>query len=115
MAPHELQLRKVPPVAAAIVALIGALVIVGWTFDVEVLKSLMHPEHIAMNPVTALSLILCAVALEMLHPEPTPKLRKRVAQLCGAAVVIVATWRLIGYGMDWQHSSIDRLLFTSRL
>jgi two-component system, NtrC family, sensor kinase len=114
MTPHEQQLRKFPRVAAAMVALLGALVLLGWTLDVELLKSLMHPERIAMNPVTALSLIVCAVALWLVRDEPPSPRRRLAAQLLGAAVTVVAASRLCGYALDW-HDGIDQLLFRARL
>src|SRR5688572_3682031 len=114
MTPHERQLRQFPPIAAAIVALMGALVLVGWTFNVEVLKSLMHPERIAMNPVTALSLMLCAVALWLVHPEPPPRGRQIASQFCGALVALGAMSRLAGYALEWEFG-VDQLLFAARL
>ncbi|MDQ3441535.1 MAG: ATP-binding protein [Planctomycetota bacterium] len=111
---YERQLRRLPPVAAALVALIGALVLVGWALNVEVLKSLLHPERTAMNPATALSFIACAVALWMLRDEPTPNVRRRVAQGCGAVVAAIAVSRLLGYALSWQ-SGIDQVLFSASL
>ncbi|HZN66656.1 MAG TPA: hypothetical protein VFB66_15305, partial [Tepidisphaeraceae bacterium] len=40
-------------VAAAAVVAMGAMVLVGWALDVEFLKSFLHPNRVAMNPLTA--------------------------------------------------------------
>jgi two-component system NtrC family sensor kinase len=114
MTRHERQLRHLPPVAAAIVVLITALVLIGWALHVEVLKSLLHPQRIAMNPVTALSLMLCGIALWLLRDEPSPPRRRRAAHVCGAVVAGVALSRLIGYWLQWPLG-IDQMLFPSRL
>ncbi|HEV2294232.1 MAG TPA: ATP-binding protein [Tepidisphaeraceae bacterium] len=111
---HERQLRRFPPVAAAIVALIGVLVLFGWSFDVEVLKSLMHPERIAMNPATALSFLMCAVALWALRHEPPTAGAQRVARVCGALVTLMAASRLLGYVFDWT-GGVDQILFRAQL
>lgn len=96
------------------VALIAALVLIGWATDVELLKSLMHPERVAMNPATALSFLLCAVGLWALRDEPAPPTRRHAAQLCAAAVTAIAAWRLFGYAADLPDG-IDQLLFRSQL
>ena len=114
MTRYEQQLRRFPPIAAALVASIGALVLVGWALDVELLKSLLHPERTAMNPVTALSFIVCATALWVIRDEPAPPARRRVAQACGVIVTIVAVSRLLGYALSWRYG-IDQLLFPASL
>ena len=114
MTPHERQLRKFPPLIAAIVALIGALVLVGWALDIEVLKSRMHPERIAMNPMTATGFFLCALAIWMLREEPTAVARMYVAQTCGAVLTLIAVWRLAAYGLHWTNG-VDQWLFHAKL
>src|SRR5262249_24361798 len=52
-------LRKLSRGLAVLVALIGATILVGWELDIEVLKSIL-PRRIAMNPLTALGLLLAA-------------------------------------------------------
>jgi PAS domain S-box-containing protein len=114
MTPHERQLRKFPAVIAAIVALIAALVFVGWTLDIELLKSLLHPERIAMNPATATGFLLCALAIWMLRDEPAPAARGFAAQACGAILALMAGWRLVAYALDWT-GGVDRVLFHAKL
>src|SRR6187549_2480748 len=114
MTPHERQLRKFPPLIAALVALVAALVLVGWALDVEVLKSLMHPERIAMNPMTATGFFLCALAIWMLREEPTSVARMYIAQTCGAVLTLIAVWRLAAYGLSWTNG-IDQWLFHAKL
>src|SRR5688500_16643794 len=114
MTRHEQKLRRLTPIAAALVALIGALVLVGWALNVEFLKSLLHPQRTAMNPATALSFIACAVALWMFRDEPTPTVRRRAAQACAATVTSIAVSRFLGYALGWQ-SGIDQLFFAARL
>lgn len=49
-------------IAAAGVCLAGVLVLVGWTFDIATLKSVL-PDWPRMTPVTALAFILSGIVL----------------------------------------------------
>ncbi|HZN68806.1 MAG TPA: ATP-binding protein [Tepidisphaeraceae bacterium] len=60
-------------VAAAAVVAMGAMVLVGWALDVEFLKSFLHPNRVAMNPLTAVCFILTGTALWLSRRgEPWP-------------------------------------------
>ena len=110
----SLVIRLAPFVTSAIVAAVGVLVLVGWQFDVEFLKSLLHPGRIAMNPATALCFILLAVAVWMVGAYPTPPRRMMIARALALVVALVALARICGYvaGGDFL---VDRLLFRSKL
>ena len=96
------------------VACIAALVLAGWALDIDVLKSLLHPDRIAMNPATAICLLMCGAALWLVRHEPPTAAAKHAAQLLGAAVTAVAVARLLGYALDWQDG-IDQFFFRARL
>src|SRR4051794_17050229 len=58
------QARRSASVIAAFVALMGALVLTGWTLDLEVLKRVL-PGMVAMNPVTAIAFLLAGASLSL--------------------------------------------------
>ena len=100
-------------VAGAAVILMGGLVLLGWLFDIEILKSVI-PGMIAMNPgATAVAFMLAGVSLwiqsapanRRLAPWPWP------AQ---GAVVLLALVRLGGYALEWDGGP-DQLLFREKL
>jgi signal transduction histidine kinase/CheY-like chemotaxis protein len=106
-------LRTVARVAAAGVVLVALASLAGWTFQVEVLKSLGH-GRVAMNPLTAVTFVLAGLALWLLAPEPLPRWRYRLGTALGALVGAIALLVLarIVLGVD---AGIDRWLFRSRL
>ena len=110
---YERRLRQVPPVAAAIVVGIGALVLIGWAFDVEVLKNLLHPQRTAMNPATATSFILAGLALwaesgRLAGVQKAMARVGRVAMSCYILQSIVCTAIFYGWGLGW-FGKLDRL------
>jgi hypothetical protein len=54
--------QKLPKIIGLIVVIAGMLVIVGWVFDISVLKSIL-PQFVTMKFTTAISFVLCGVAL----------------------------------------------------
>ncbi len=63
--------RALPPLLAALPAFgsafaitVGALVLVGWTLDLESLKRIA-PAFVAMNPVTAVCFVFAGLALAL--------------------------------------------------
>ncbi len=104
-----------------VVFAIGLTVMVGWTFDIPILKSML-PGMVAMKVNTALGFILSGLALwlksETIPPRPgfslsssaPRKSRLFVANFCGATVALLGLVTLCEYllGGDWM---IDECLF----
>jgi PAS domain S-box-containing protein len=106
--------RAVPPVACAVVAAVGALVLVGWAFDLDLLKTLLHPRAVAMNPATAVCFILTAAALWLLRREPIPRRQRLAAVALALAVAAAGLTRIVGYALDWDFG-FDQLLWRSQV
>lgn len=81
----------------------------GWLFNATILKSVL-PGRVAMNPLTALSLIMAAVSLNLHAAERG----RTLARWCAIAVAAVGTACVTCYclGVDL---AIDRLLFARDL
>jgi signal transduction histidine kinase/DNA-binding response OmpR family regulator len=89
-----------------VVTLIALVVLLGWGLDVERLKGGL-PGHVAMNPTTALALMLTAFTLWTW----------RATRLSGTAAVIVLALgaiTLAGYVVG-GNLGVDQLLFGNRL
>ena len=96
--------------AASLTAiLIGGLVLVGWSFDIGTLKSVL-PDLPNMMANTALGLGLAGVSLWLHQREEVNQWRHHVAQGVAFAVVLVGLLTLSEYLFGWGLG-IDQLLF----
>src|SRR5262249_10297095 len=105
--------REFARAAAVAVVLIGGLVLIGWRFDVSILKCLV-PGMVAMNPGgTALAFLLAGASLWILS-RPTGDRLRALGVACAVGVVLLGSFRLGGYLLGWDGGP-DRLLFADKL
>ena len=98
--------------SSCLVALVGLAVLLGWQFDVELLRAGL-PGHTPVNPATALALLLGACAL-WLHQQargrpnsaPVRWLAVTVASLVIALGIITLTGYFVGHNLR-----VDQILF----
>jgi PAS domain S-box-containing protein len=95
-------------------AIVGVFVLLGWMFDVSVLKSVL-PGKATMKPNTALCFVLCGIALVLVTVANGRRgilneARKRVAFICSGLAAIAGVLTLSEYlfALDLK---IDSLLF----
>ncbi|MGC1273759.1 MAG: response regulator [Planctomycetaceae bacterium] len=112
--PFAASLPHIANAAAVIVIGFGMLALAGWQFRIPALTTLLHPGGVAMNPATAAGLILTAVALRLLAPNPPRGPRRRLAEAAAWAAVLIAVLKLAGYGFEWPVG-IDQSLYRGRL
>jgi two-component system, sensor histidine kinase and response regulator len=98
----------------AAAAVLGVLALLGWLLDVEVLRSLLHPGRIAMNPLTAVLFVLCGVALVLRVPQRAPPPRPAVGALLGGVAAVLAALTLLDNAFA-VLPAVDAVLFGSRL
>lgn len=86
------------------------LVLVGWTFDIPTLKSVI-PGLATMKVNTALAFVLAGSALWLARKNPLTQRARHCAQVCALLVVVVGGLTLLEYlvGIDL---GIDQFLFT---
>src|SRR6516164_3564752 len=102
--------------SSCLVALVGLAVLLGWQFDVELLRAGL-PGHTPVNPATALALLLGACAL-WLHQQargrpnsaPVRWLAVTVASLVIALGIITLTGYFVGHNLR-----VDQILFGAKL
>jgi two-component system, sensor histidine kinase and response regulator len=95
------------------VAAIALFVLVGWQLDSELLKSLLHAERVAMNPLTAICFLLGAASLWLLQ-SPARDRRRALGSGVGAVVALLGAITLAGKSLSWLPA-FDRVLFPARL
>ena len=95
--------------AAAIFAMcVGAIVLVGWTLDLDVLKSL-HPALASMKPNSAIAFIMAGFALWVRRHEHAAI--GVIGRVSAVAVLLIGAATLVEYatGLDLH---IDQLIFS---
>jgi len=106
--------RNIARATQAIVIVAAVLVLIGWCFDIETLRSVV-PGLTAMNPGgTALALLLAAGSLACLtQTVPTQRAIQGAKFLAGIVVALaVLRLALYGFGLEWGP---DQWLFRSKL
>lgn len=94
-------------VAACVSVVVGVAVVVGWVFDVQLLKSIA-PGLVSMKANTALAFVLAGAALWLLRDEDAARSRQWAGAALGVAIALFACITLAEYllGADLR---IDRL------
>ena len=111
---HNRRFRVLPPLAGAVVILLGLLGLAGWAFDISALKS-VWPGLVPMKANTAIALILAGVSLLLhRHPEAFHPFLRRFGQLCALIVSVIGVLTLTEHLLSLDLG-IDQLLFQESL
>ena len=105
-------LKSFSHASSLIVIIVGCLVLVGWVFDIAVLKSVL-PGLATMKANTALAFALAGVSLRLLAMERPGRRTRRIADICAAATALIGLLTLTEYLFPWDLK-IDQLFFSDR-
>ena len=100
--------RVTSSASLALIAL-GVVVLVGWTVGLAG-PNRISSQLVTMKANTAVCFILAGLSLWLLRAQGASGLKLRLAQVCAAVVVIVATITLAEYLLGW-NLYVDQLLF----
>ena len=99
------------------VVLVGLAVLVGWAFEIELLKG-GSTAHVATNPTSALVLMLAAAALWMQQrawrESSASMLMRRTVRAAAIVVAGMGAVTLAGYVLD-RNLGVDDIVFRARL
>ena len=111
--------KSISTAASMIVLAVGVTVLIGWIFNVTLLKSIL-PGLVTMKANTAAAFALIGISLWLLQLSSLParlpqgeregKWKRRIANVCALFVVLVGMFTLIEYLSGW-NLGIDQLLF----
>jgi signal transduction histidine kinase len=95
--------------AALVTVVLGVAVLVGWSFDIQVLKSIV-PVWVTMKANTALCFVLIGAALLLLLREPPKRVTDNFAYALAALATLIGMLTVAEYvsGLDLR---IDQMLF----
>ncbi len=96
----------------AVVILLPCVVLLGWQFDNEALKTIL-PHTSAMNPFAAILFIFCGLSLYLIREGNSDQL-KYIAKVISLGVLIISISLLAGI-LHIYDFKIDQLLFTNNL
>jgi len=103
------RLKKFSQIAGTIVTLVGAMVLLGWMFDITTLKS-VFPGLVSMKPNTSLGFIFSGLSLLFLNFKKSNPITQRIAQASAVIVGLIGLLTFYQY-ISGQGLGIDQLLF----
>lgn len=103
-------LAALPCIASACSIAMGAMVLLGWALNNEILKR-VAPSYVAMNPTTALLFVCAGVAFLAHNLKPN---LAAITQIGAAFIIAVAGSKLVDL-IAQTHFDLDQLLFTAKL
>jgi signal transduction histidine kinase len=95
--------------AGILAALIGAMSLLGWTFDIDALKQFLS-RGIAIKANTSVSLLLAGLSLCLFTPERQPPWARRAGQLLALLALMLGALSLSEHLVGW-NLGIDQFLF----
>lgn len=101
--------KRISQMASLLVIAIGCLVLLGWQFNISLLKSGFPGMTSSMKANTALCFLLAGVSLRLLQYQRT-RLYNRIAQGMAGFIIIIGLLTVIEYIFAWKLG-IDEWLF----
>lgn len=100
--------------AAIILVLVTALlVLIGWQFDLALLKQTL-PGSVAMNPMSAVAFLLSGFSFLLLLEQQRNKLRLTIATISVFLVLLIALLKLAAF-FHLFDAGVDRLLYPEKI
>src|ERR1700692_2165903 len=87
-------------IAGKVAVAVGLLVLTGWIFKIEALKRVL-PQFVAVNPATALCLVLVGIAFECRRANKTSNWARLIAIALALVVACVGALKLSNYAFGW--------------
>jgi PAS domain S-box-containing protein len=101
--------KRVSQAASLIVISVGCLTLIGWQFDIAVLKSGLPGQPAAMKANTAIGFLCCGISC-LLQAQGKTRWRQPVAQVTAAIAALIGLLTLTQYLLGW-NLGIDELFF----
>lgn len=109
-APYAPLFERLSRIGAAVVAAVGAAVLVGWRFDIVLLKSVV-PGLASMKANAAVGFLFSGLAVLLLHSPPPAARRLRLSRVLAVLIVALGALTLAEYIVSVDFG-IDQWLFS---
>jgi signal transduction histidine kinase/DNA-binding response OmpR family regulator/HPt (histidine-containing phosphotransfer) domain-containing protein len=113
----QARIESLSRASGVLVALLGVGVLLGWQLDIALLRG-GAPDRTAMNPTTALALILGGGALWMWHRasrgSPAPSPMGAAVRIAAVTITLLGVITVAGY-LTGDNLGVDQLLFRTQL
>ncbi len=106
-------LKKISRILNVLFFIIGIFVLVGWGAHIETLKRL-KPDAVAVNPLSAICFLLCAVSLWIQQNEDAEDKRLKTARRIALVVTVIGFGRFI-FTVFGFNFFLDTALFSDQL
>jgi diguanylate cyclase (GGDEF)-like protein/PAS domain S-box-containing protein len=111
--PYRLTIADLPRVVGIVAATVGTLVLLGWLFDVPLLKSVV-PRAINMKPNAAVSFVLLGSGLAAIAWPGQGRRRRLVGRALCVAAAVIGLLTVLEY-VTGHDLGIDQILFGGKL
>ena len=102
--------KHISQIAGLFVIAIACLVLIGWQFDIHLLKAGFRGMTATMKVNTAICFLLAGMSLTMLPCNQPTRTQYQISKLFAGAIVVVGLMTLSEYFLDW-NLRIDELFF----
>lgn len=95
------------------VGIIPAITLIGWIFDIEILKRLIN-SSVAMNPLAAMLLVLAAIGFRLIQHKGYSERKMLYSQIIAGILIVAGLYKLISLVFDFPFL-LDQIFFKSEL
>ena len=104
--------KQISQIAGLTVVTITVIVLLGWQFDISLLKSGFPGISATMKANTAICFLLAGMSLILLQRQPSTQLYYRISQGMAVSIIVIGLMTMGEYLFGWDLK-IDNLLFRS--
>ncbi len=104
---------RISQMATAFIISMAVLVILGWQFDIQLLKTGLTGTPWPMKPNTALCFLLCGISLGLWQVQGLTPRGKALGQVLPGIVITIASLTLVQYISGWDLG-IDQLFYQNK-
>lgn len=102
-------LQVIPRIAGATLAVAGTAVLAGWTFKIEILKTIV-PGFVSMKANTALGFVAAGIALLLIAKSKASPARVRTGKAFAGAAGLIGSMTIVEY-LSGTSLGIDQAVF----